>query len=54
MHDMQLGATNTNQSLQRYLSEKEYELWFIREESAVMGRLKGCIGVLVSMLTTLF
>lgn len=30
------------------------ELGFINAESAVMGRLKGCMGMLMSTITTLF
>lgn len=33
---------------------KILELGFMIAESAVMGRLNGCIGILISMITTLF
>lgn len=35
-------------------SAKILEFGFISAESAVIGRLKGCIGMLISIITTLF
>lgn len=45
---------NRNETIKVPFKARILELGFIKAESAVIGRLKGCMGKFMSMMTTLF
>jgi hypothetical protein len=53
MHYQQLEPEDSNNQILPFKA-RILEFGFMRAESAVIGRLNGCIGMFISIITTLF